>query len=131
MATIPTPEVLFDGATDQVSPRIRQLVDLMEGKFQIPGTDIEFGMDAIVGLIPGIGDFIGLAIGSLVVIEGWRLKMPLTVLLRMGFNLWLDAFIGSVPVVGDTFDLFFKANKMNLEILDEQLAKRRGPRPVN
>jgi hypothetical protein len=131
MATIPTPEVLFDGDTDQVSPRIRQLVDLMEGKFQIPGTDVEFGMDAIVGLIPGIGDFIGLAIGSLVVIEGWRLKMPLTVLLRMGFNLCLDAFVGSVPVVGDTFDLFFKANKMNLELLEKQLEMRRGPKPVN
>lgn len=131
MATIPTPEVLFDGDPDQVSPRIRQLVDLMEGKFQVPGTDIEFGMDAIIGILPGIGDFIGLAIGSLVVIEGWRLKMPLRVLLMMGFNLWIDAALGSVPVVGDTFDLFFKANRRNLELLDKQLEQRRGPKPVN
>lgn len=102
-----------------VSPRVRLLVELMDQRYRIPGTGIRFGFDAVLGLLPGIGDFVGVAIGSVLLFEAWRLDVPLRVIGRMMLNLWLDGVLGSVPLLGDTFDLLFRANRRNLALLED------------
>ena len=113
---------MADTADKQISPRIHKLVDLMEGKYQVPGTSFRFGMDAIIGLVPGIGDFVGMVIGGLVVLEAIRLRAPWVLVGRMALNLWLDGLLGSVPVVGDLWDFWFKANRRNLKLLQKHAA---------
>lgn len=107
------------GGRRRVSPGLRRLVDLMDNRFEIAG--IRFGIDALIGLVPGFGDFFGMILGAAVVLEALRHRVPLWVVGRMVFNLWLDAVLGSVPLVGDAFDVFFKAHRRNLKLLEENL----------
>ena len=106
----------------RISPFVQRLVDLMDQRFVVPGTRFRFGLDALIGLIPGFGDLLGMVIGSAVFFEAVRLRMPPTVLGRMLFNLWIDSVVGSLPVVGDAFDFVFKANRRNLRLLERHLA---------
>jgi hypothetical protein len=106
----------------QISPRIHKLVELMEGRYQVPGTNFRFGMDAIIGLVPGFGDMLGMLIGAAVLLEAIRLRAPWVVIGRMAVNLWLDGLLGSVPVVGDLWDFWFKANRRNLRLLQKHAA---------
>ena len=106
-------------ATTDISPAVRRLVDLTEARFRLPLTNLRFGYDAIVGLVPGIGDLVGLVIGLALVVEAIRLRLPLLVIGRMLVNLTLDAWVGAIPLFGDLFDFAFKANHRNLELLEE------------
>lgn len=101
---------------------LHDLVDLLENRYTIPGTNLRIGIDAMLGLIPGIGDFLGAFLGAAIVIEGWRRGVGASVIARMIFNLWLDAALGSVPVIGDVFDILFKANRRNLQLLEKHSA---------
>jgi hypothetical protein len=105
-------------AEKKISPAVSKLVDLMEQRYHLPGTDFRFGLDAVIGLVPGFGDFMGMVIGAVVVLEALRLRAPWLVIGRMAVNLWLDAMIGAVPVVGDLWDFWFKANVRNLRLLE-------------
>lgn len=102
-----------------VSPAVERLVELTELRYRIPGTGIRFGLDALLGLIPGIGDFLGMLLGLAVVLEGVRQRIPRAVLVRMLFNLWIDGTVGSIPLVGDAWDFWFKANRRNLRLLEK------------
>lgn len=106
-------------ASKQISPAVQALVELMEQRFRVPGTDARFGIDALIGLVPGIGDFLGAAVGTIVLIEALRHGVGWKVLGRMLFNLWLDAAVGSIPVIGDLWDFYFKANRRNLKLLQK------------
>ena len=106
-------------AAKQISPTIEKLVDLTELRWRVPGTDFRFGIDGLIGLVPGIGDFVGMVIGLAVVLEALRLRAPWAVICRMALNLWLDGLIGSIPVAGDLWDFWFKANRRNLRLLRE------------
>ena len=113
----------FDsGRARRISPLVRRVVDVMDQRFVIPGTRFRFGMDALIGMIPAVGDMLGMVIGSVVFFEAVRLRAPLRVLAQMLFNLWIDSVIGSVPVVGDAFDFVFKANRRNLRLLERHVA---------
>lgn len=102
-----------------VSPSVEKLVELTELRYRIPGTEFRFGLDAVIGLVPGIGDFLGMLLGLAVVLEGVRRGVPRAVLLRMLFNIWLDGAVGSIPLVGDLWDFWFKANRRNLRLLQK------------
>lgn len=104
-------------AGKQISPAVDALVELMEQRFKVPGTNFRFGLDALIGLVPGIGDFVGAAVGVVVVVEALRHRLPFGVIARMLLNLWLDGAIGSIPVLGDAWDFWFKAHRRNLELL--------------
>ncbi len=104
--------------TRAVSPAVEKLVDLMEERFRVPGTEFRFGLDALIGIVPGIGDFLGMLIGLAVLVEALRLRVPWVVLGRMALNLWIDGVVGSIPVVGDLWDFWFKANRRNLRLLE-------------
>ena len=97
--------------------RIHGIARLMDTAVRIPGTGIRFGADSIIGLIPGIGDAGGAVIGLFIVNEARRLGLPNHKLGIMLANIGLDAFGGSIPIVGDLFDIYFKANWRNLEIV--------------
>lgn len=101
----------------EVERSLEQLSRLMDGLFRIPGTGWRIGLDAIVGLIPGVGDFATTAVSLYILAAGVRYRVPKATLLRMAANIGIDYLLGSVPVVGDLFDVAWKSNQMNVELL--------------
>ena len=87
----------------------------------MPGTGIRFGADAVIGLIPGLGDIGGAALAGYLVILAQRLGVPRAVVLRMLANVAVDTLAGTVPVVGDLFDVAFKSNLRNVALLERAL----------
>jgi len=100
--------------------RARRLARLLDAQFRIPGTRIRFGWDPIIGLIPG-GDLVVGLWGLYLLREAWRLKLPWRYRLAMVANLLLDALVGLVPVLGDAFDIAYRANARNLRLLEKGL----------
>jgi Domain of unknown function (DUF4112) len=96
---------------------LKDFSKLMDSRFKIPKTNISFGLDSIIGLIPGVGDLLTTASSSYYILLGISMNMKKTVLLRMFFNLIVDATIGAIPIVGDVFDLYWKANLRNFNLL--------------
>jgi len=98
--------------------RLRRLSHLLDNAIPIPGTPWRFGLDPVLGLLPGAGDFLGTAFSAYIVIEAARIGIPRSLLGQMVINILLDTVIGSVPVVGDIADATWKANAKNLELLE-------------
>lgn len=92
---------------------------LMDNQFRIPGTSIRFGFDVLIGLIPGIGDIVTLAIGGLLVTTMVRKGASGMVVVKMIGNIVLDSLIGIIPVIGDIFDVIYKSNRRNMHLLRE------------
>ena len=111
--------------------RLDRYATLMDARFRVPGTRIRFGLDPIIGLLPGIGDALGLALSLYVVVEATRLGVPKRVLFRMLRNVGLEALVGVVPVLGDVFDIAFKANLRNAALLRRYIEDRLRPTPVH
>lgn len=107
--------------------RLERYATLMDARFQIPGTRIRFGLDPIIGLLPGIGDAIGLLLSLVIVVEAVRLGASKRLLLIMLGNLGLEALLGTVPLLGDLFDAGFKANLRNTRLLRSHLDDRLQP----
>jgi hypothetical protein len=101
--------------------RLRRLAYLLDDRFHIPGTRYRIGLDGLVGLVPGIGDAVTTLLSLYIVLEARRLGVPVTKLGRMGINVGLDAVLGAVPLVGDLFDVAWKANRRNLALLLDHL----------
>lgn len=105
--------------------RLDALSRLLDNAFVIPGTTIRFGLDGIIGLVPGIGDLVTTALSSYIIIEARRLGLPRRKIARMIANVAFDAAVGIVPVVGDAADVLFKANRRNMRIIREHLEQER------
>lgn len=103
--------------------RLDNLARLMDTALVLPGTNIRFGLDAIVGLLPGIGDAITTLTSLYIVYEAHQLGLPKHVLVRMIGNVALDGVVGAVPLVGDAFDVFWRSNRRNLTLLRDHLAR--------
>ncbi|MBO9132037.1 DUF4112 domain-containing protein [Rhizobium sp. rho-13.1] len=99
--------------------RAHGIARLMDSAIRIPGTGISFGADSVMGLIPGIGDAGGALIGLVIVNEARRLGVSNQLLLKMLGNIGLDTVAGSVPLIGDLFDVYFKSNRRNVQLLLE------------
>jgi hypothetical protein len=106
----------------EVEQSLEQLSYVMDGLFRIPGTGWRIGLDALVGLIPGVGDFATTAVSLYILAAGVRYRVPKVTLLRMAVNIGIDYLVGSVPVVGDIFDAAWKSNQMNVELLKRRAA---------
>lgn len=104
--------------------RVERLAWLMDSAFRLPGTNRRCGLDAIVGLVPGIGDTVTTALGGWIVWQAWRLGVPRDVLGRMIGNVCLDATVGAVPLLGDAWDFWFKSSRRNMELLQRHLRER-------
>lgn len=106
--------------------RVRRLSYLLDTSFRIPGTRTRAGLDAVIGLIPGVGDVAGAVISVYLVAEAARLGIPRSTIARMLGNVALEALVGSVPLAGDIFDVFFRANRRNVRLLERALERDRG-----
>jgi Domain of unknown function (DUF4112) len=106
---------------------VEKLVSLMDGAFRIPGTNIRFGIDPLLGLVPGLGETISYVISGLLLLAMVRQGASWKTAFQMVMNITLDYLVGSVPLAGDLFDVAFKANTRNLQLLKKQpLAKGKG-----
>jgi hypothetical protein len=123
--------VIATGNPRQIE-RLRGLTRLLDSAIQIPGTRYRIGLDALVGVVPGIGDVIGAIFSSYIVFQAARMGVSTATLVRMMGNLALDTIVGEVPLLGDVFDAGWKANTRNLALLEGHLerpaATRRGSR---
>jgi hypothetical protein len=97
---------------------LRRWAVLLDSAFRVPGTGIRFGLDAIVGLIPGIGDISTPAFATLILLQAVRMRLPVVVQARMVLNAAIDMLIGLVPILGDLVDIGWKANLRNLALLE-------------
>ena len=98
---------------------LRRWARLFDSQFRIPGTQIRFGIDPLLGLVPGVGDLATPLLSLFMVWQGARLRVPKIVLMRMVFNALIDALAGVVPVAGDLFDFGWKATAWNLALLEK------------
>ena len=103
--------------------RSRTLARLLDSVARVPGTKIRFGADAVVGLVPGLGDIGGAALAGYLVILAQRLGVPRSVVLRMLGNVAIDTIAGTVPLIGDMFDVAFKSNLRNVALLESALQR--------
>ena len=111
---LPRPRQMDDAHLE----RLRRWSDLLDQAFRIPGTNIRFGWDVIVGLVPGIGDLSSPLFGTLLLIQAYRMRVPALVQARMVINAIVDALLGVVPGLGNIADIFWKANTWNMRLLE-------------
>lgn len=109
------------GSPAEVRRRMEMMERLLERSFIIPGTKRGVGLDAIVGLVPVIGDALAAALGAYLIWEARNLGLPKWKLWRMAGNIAFDAAVGAVPVAGDLFDFAFRSNTRNLKIVKRHL----------
>ncbi len=104
------------------------VANLMDNALRVPFTNFRFGLDALLGLVPGVGDFAGLAVGGALVVVMVRRGAGPILMLKMLGNILLDALVGAIPVLGDWFDFGFKANRRNVDLLKKYYAEE-GAKP--
>ena len=105
-----------------------QLARMLDDIFEIPGTGIRFGLDALIGLIPGFGDLVTGAASFLIIFAAWERGLPRVTLARMVANVAIDTLVGSMPLLGDVFDAAWKSNRRNYNLLlrAEQIPSRKA-----
>ena len=108
--------------------RLEAIADWLDSKFVIPGTKLRFGLDFVLGILPGLGDGVAAVPAAYLILEAQRLGAPPALLMRMGFNVLLDLAVGAIPLVGDLFDFGFKANRRNIALLKQYLGIDEIPR---
>ena len=107
---------------------VRALADLLDTRFKVPGTGWRFGVDGLVGLIPGVGDVVGMVLSSAVVLQAVRLGARGATVVRMVGNVAIDTVVGAIPVLGSVFDFAFKANTRNVRLLERHVVDAEGTR---
>ncbi len=105
----------------------RKLAVLLDDAFRVSGTNLRFGWDTIIGLVPGVGDAATTILALVPVATAWKVGASRWMIARMLANVGIDAVIGVIPVIGDFFDIFFRANRRNNRILKHHLAKHGKP----
>lgn len=101
----------------EIEKGLEDLSRYLDGLFRIPGTGWRFGLDAVIGLIPNVGDTLTSFASFYILIAGVRYGVPKITLLRMAFNIGLDYLVGTIPFIGDAFDFVWKANKQNMDLI--------------
>lgn len=121
---------LSAGGTEEAVARIEALARLMDGAFVLPGTNFRLGLDAIIGLVPVAGDVISGLVSSYLIWEARQLGASKWLITRMMANTLLDTTLGAIPLVGDAFDVLFRANLKNMALLRAHIDKRGMTRPA-
>jgi hypothetical protein len=103
--------------------RLRWLEILLDEAFVIPGTGIRFGIDGIIGLVPGLGDVLAGILSLLIPLAAWVRGVPYITLVRMLTNVSIGLLIGTIPILGDAFDIFWKTNRRNYYLLTRSIAE--------
>ena len=99
--------------------RLKLLSERLDNSIKIPGTNQKIGIDAIIGLIPILGDFIGVIFSTYIMYSGIKMGVSSKIVKKMATNLAIEFIIGSIPIIGDIFDALWKANKKNVELIEE------------
>ena len=102
---------------EEAQRRLRRIAKLMDSQIRVPVIGLRIGADAILGLVPGFGDILTGAIGAYLIYEAQRLGVPRSAVLHMVANIAFDTAIGAIPLFGDIWDFFFRANDRNMQIL--------------
>ncbi|MEO7658821.1 MAG: DUF4112 domain-containing protein [Pyrinomonadaceae bacterium] len=110
----------------EIDKGLDNLSHYLDGLFRIPGTSWRFGLDAVIGLIPNVGDTITSFASFYILIAGVRYGVPKITLLRMAFNIGLDYLVGTIPFLGDAFDFFWKSNQQNLDLIRSRATGVKG-----
>lgn len=114
--------------------RLRGMATLLDSAVRVPGTRVRFGLDAVLGLVPGVGDVAGGLASAWVLLEAARLGANRALLVRMLGNVVVEIVVGAVPLLGDLFDVGWRANVRNVDLLERHLGSRplvgRSPRQV-
>jgi hypothetical protein len=108
--------------TPQVAQRLEALRALqrwLDEAFRVPGTNLRFGWDPLIGLVPWVGDLLTALMSGAIVVQAHQMRLPRVVQLRMLGNIAIDLTVGVIPVVGDAVDFFWKSNKKNFALLEE------------
>jgi len=106
---------------DKSRSRLERLAWFLDSSIPIPGLDARIGLDPLLGLVPGIGDTVGALLSSYILAAAARLGVPRSVLLKMAFNIAVEVAVGFLPVLGDLFDMAWKANQRNVQLLGDYL----------
>lgn len=109
----------------ELEPIFRWLALIMDNLLRLPGTSFRFGLDPLLGLIPGIGDTGSAIVSAMALIAATRRGLPRILLLRMALNILINEAVGIIPVIGDAFSFWFKSNARNYELLRSQVATPR------
>jgi hypothetical protein len=109
---------LNQDSNEAILKRLRTLTNVLDNAIPIPGTPYSLGLDPLLGLIPAGGDIAGAALSAYIVVSAAKLGLPRESLVRMVLNILLEVVVGTVPVLGDLFDVAWKANVKNMELLD-------------
>ena len=104
---------------------LRKLEILLDEAFRIPGTGIRFGIDGIIGLVPGLGDVIAGLLSLIIPLAAWIRGVPYVTLVRMMVNLGIGVLVGTIPILGDAFDIAWKPNRRNYQLLERHLGEPR------
>ncbi len=109
---------MLPGPIDTRFSRLRRFAVWLDAGIAVPGTSLRVGLDPVLGLVPGLGDAAGALLAAWILIEAMRLGASRATLGRIAGNIALDALVGAVPLVGDVFDVFWKANLKNVALLE-------------
>lgn len=115
---------MTEAERQQKAEALDRLAHWLDDRFKIPGTNIRFGLDGLLGLVPGVGDTASSLISLYLVIEARRIGVSRLTITRMLFNVLLDWAIGLIPLLGDIFDIAYKANRRNIRLLKKHLARQ-------
>jgi hypothetical protein len=124
-----TSRIVMTPAQERRLQSLRSVSRLLDSAFEVPGTSWRIGLDPIVGLIPGIGDFVSPLFTVAVLVQAWQLGVPKVVQARMLINVAIDALVGTVPLFGDLFDFAWKSNDLNLALLEGHAYEERRASP--
>ncbi len=102
---------------------LHSLEILLDEAFRVPGTGIRFGIDGIIGLIPGLGDVMAGLLSLIIPLAAWIRGVPYVTLVRMGVNIGIGVLVGSIPIFGDIFDIAWKANRRNYQLLARHIGE--------
>jgi hypothetical protein len=120
-AVRPRPDVVVGTVMPRELSRLRSLSRVLDTAVGIPGTRYRFGLDAVVGLVPGVGDAIGAIFSLYIIFQAARMGVPKATLVRMIGNVGVDTIIGEIPLLGDLFDVGFKSNVRNLSLIERHV----------
>lgn len=133
--TVTVPEIeqdkasRFDIERQEIEPRVQaieELARLMDSQFKLPGIPLRLGLDTLIGLIPGVGDTIGLAVAGYIILQSKRLGIGGGLVIQMILNIFIDWLIGLIPLIGDIFDWGWKGNNKNAALLRVFIDKKYG-----
>lgn len=121
------PNALSPQDRERLLEQVRRLTRVMDSNFRVPGLGWRFGLDPLLGLVPGAGDAVSVAVSAYLILQARKLGLPKHVLVRMLGNVGLDALVGLVPLLGDVFDFAFKANRRNLRLMERHCRRLSPP----